>query len=335
MECESRDLVCKTLHALGLEGSAASTVESLIEGPFKVAGILLVALLFSRIGTRLAVRAVTRLGKTATLAERSPRAELRASTLAGVAASTLRVGVWTVAILLVAGEIGLNLGPLLAGAGIVGLALAFGAQTLVKDFVSGFFILAEDQYGVGDLITVGTVTGTVEEVNLRVTSIRANDGTVWFVPNGEIRMVGNAAKEWSRAVVDVVIHRGADLALAITAITDEVDRLADDLAGDTDWADVLLEKPQVLGVESMGVEGVTVRVEVKITTGNRVRVARELRTRIGARLYREGIATRQDWRMEPPLTPSTSDGSAMPGSATPSPSPSPSPDELPPLLPGA
>ncbi|HVF15194.1 MAG TPA: mechanosensitive ion channel domain-containing protein, partial [Acidimicrobiales bacterium] len=197
MDCESRDLVCKGLHQLGLEGSAASTVESLIEGPFKVAAILLVALLVSRIGTRLAMRAVTRLGTAPQLAEKSPRAEQRATTLGGVAASTLRVGIWTVAILLVAGEIGLNLGPLLAGAGIVGLALAFGAQTLVKDFVSGFFILAEDQYGVGDVITVGVVNGTVEEVNLRVTSIRANDGTLWFVPNGEIRMVGNSAKDWA------------------------------------------------------------------------------------------------------------------------------------------
>jgi len=310
MDCETRDLVCKALHQLGLEGSAASTVESLIEGPFKVAGILVAAMVLSRIGTRLAVRAVTRLGTTTSLAEKSARAELRASTLAGVAASTLRVGVWTVAILLVAGEVGLNLGPLLAGAGIVGLALAFGAQTLVKDFVSGFFILAEDQYGVGDLITVGGVTGNVEQVNLRVTSIRANDGTVWFVPNGEIRMVGNAAKEWGKAVIDVVVPRGADLARAITAITDEVDTLA----ADPEWAEHLLEKPQVLGVEAMVPEGVTVRVEVKTTPTNRLRVARELRTRIGARLYREGIATRQDWRVEPPVT---SGEPTLPGAPSP------------------
>jgi len=317
MDCQSRDLVCKALHKLGLEGSSASTVESLIEGPFKVAAILLVAMLLSRIGGGVAVRAVTRLGRSSPLAEKSPRAEQRASTLAGVAASTLRVGIWTVAILLVAGEIGLNLGPLLAGAGIVGLALAFGAQSLVKDFVSGFFILAEDQYGVGDLITIGTVTGTVEQVNLRVTSIRANDGTVWFVPNGEIRMVGNSAKDWSRAVVDVVVHRGADLGLAITSINDEVELLAADEA----WADALTEKPQVLGVDAMGTEGVTVRVEVKTSPADRLRVARELRTRIGARLYREGIATRQDWRPEPPPSP---EAPTLPEA--------PSPPEVPPLF---
>ena len=165
--------------------------------------------------------------------------------------------------------------------------------------MSGFFILAEDQYGVGDHITVGTVAGTVEEVNLRVTSIRANDGTVWFVPNGEIRMVGNAAKDWVKAVVDIVVNRGADLGRAIAAITEEVDGLADD----PDWAEVLLEKPQVLGVESMGTEGVTVRVEVQTALGNRVRVARELRTRIGARLYREGIAVRQEPDEAPPPRP--------------------------------
>jgi small conductance mechanosensitive channel len=292
--------VCKALHRLGLEGSAASTVESLIEGPFKIALIVLAALVASRIGSRLAVRTVTRLGRAGPLAEKSPRGEQRATTLAGVAASTLRVAVWTVAVLLIAGELGLNLGPLLAGAGIVGLALAFGAQSLVKDFVSGFFILAEDQYGVGDLITVGTVTGTVEEVNLRITSIRANDGTVWFVPNGEIRMVGNAAKDWAKAVVDVVVPKGADLARAIASITDEVETLA----GDEAWAEALVDKPQVLGVETMGTDGLTVRVEVKTAPGNRNRVARELRTRLGARLYREGIAVRQDLTVEsPPRSP--------------------------------
>jgi small conductance mechanosensitive channel len=321
MDCQTRDLVCKALHRLGVEGSAASTLESLIEGPFRIAFILVAAMVMARIGSRLALRSVTRLGRAGPLAEKSPRAEQRASTLGGVAASTLRVGIWTVAILLIAGEVGLNLGPLLAGAGIVGLALAFGAQSLVKDFVSGFFILAEDQYGVGDLITVGAVTGNVEEVNLRVTSIRANDGTVWFVPNGEIRMVGNAAKDWAKAVVDVVVPKGADLALAIASITDEVDQMAADAL----WAEALTEKPQVLGVETMGTEGVTVRVEVKTVPANRARVARELRTRIGARLYREGIAARQEWRVEPPLAPD--------GSTSPSPPELPSPPEppLPPL----
>jgi len=296
MDCATRDLVCKALHRLGLEGSAASNVESLIEGPFKIALILVAAIVASRLGSRLAVRAVTRLGRANPLTEKSPRADQRAATLAGVAASTLRVAVWTVAVLLLAGEIGLNLGPLLAGAGIVGLALAFGAQTLVKDFVSGFFILAEDQYGVGDLISVGGINGTVEEVNLRVTSIRANDGTVWFVPNGEIRMVGNAAKDWAKAVVDVVVPRGADLGRAIASITDE----ADTLAADEAWAAAMVEKPQVLGVETMGTDGVTVRVEVKTTPGNRAGVARELRTRLGGRLYREGIAVSQDPSVESP-----------------------------------
>ncbi len=307
MDCQTRDLVCKALHQLGVEGSAADTMESLIEGPFKIAFILVAAMVASRIGSRLALRSVTRLGRAGPLAEKSPRAEQRATTLGSVAASTLRVGIWTVAVLLVAGEVGLNLGPLLAGAGIVGLALAFGAQSLVKDFVSGFFILAEDQYGVGDHIIVGTVGGTVEEVNLRVTSIRGNDGTLWFVPNGEIRMVGNAAKDWVKAVVDIVVNRGADLARAMAAITEEVEGLGDDPA----WDEVLLEKPQVLGIESMGTEGVTVRVEVRTSLGNRLRVARELRTRIGARLYREGISVRQESeaeaaspRLEAPMSPS-------------------------------
>ena len=286
MDCQSRDLVCKALHKLGLEGSSASTVESLIEGPFKVAAILLVAMLLSRIGGGVAVRAVTRLGRSSPLAEKSPRAEQRASTLAGVAASTLRVGIWTVAILLVAGEIGLNLGPLLAGAGIVGLALAFGAQSLVKDFVSGFFILAEDQYGVGDLITIGTVTGTVEQVNLRVTSIRANDGTVWFVPNGEIRRVGNASMGFSRALVDVPIARSADVESALRALTEE----ADAMAADELWSATITGSPEILGVHGISNDAVTLRATLTTQPGQQHAVARELRRRVAARLARDTSA---------------------------------------------
>ena len=120
--------------------------------------------------------------------------------------------------------------------------------------------------------------------------MRANDGMVWIIPNGEIRMVGNGAKDWARAVVDVLVPNGADLARAIQLITEEAERLA----ADPDWAEVLLEKPEVLGVESLGAQGMTVRVEAKTAPTNRVRLGRQLRSRIGERLQREGIVTRQD-----------------------------------------
>jgi small conductance mechanosensitive channel len=251
----------------------------------KIALVLVLALVFLRLGTRFAGRSIRSLGMRSTLREPSPRSEQRAETLAGVAISMVRIVVWTVAVLLVLEEFGLNLGPLLAGASIVGVAVGFGAQSLVKDFFSGFFILMEDQYAVGDLITIADQSGTVEEINLRITRIRATDGTVWFVPNGEIRKVGNSTKEWGRAIVDVIVPRKADLATAMTVIGEEVAAVA----ADATWADAVLEAPEILGVNAMGVDNVTVRVSTKTTPCRRLPLAREMRSRISLRLQREGV----------------------------------------------
>ena len=257
-----------------------------VRAALKVVLILVLAILGARLGGRLAGRSIRSLATRSPLREASPRVEQRAETLAGVAVSVVRIFVWTVAGLLVLGELGLNLGPFLAGASIVGVALGFGAQSLVKDFLSGFFILVEDQYAVGDVITIGDTTGTVEEINLRVTRIRAGDGTVWFVPNGEIRKVGNSAKEWGRSIVDVIIPNTADLAAATVAIGEEAAALAAEPA----WADAVLEDPEVLGVESMAADNVTVRVSTKTTPAHRAPLARELRARITRRLQQDGVA---------------------------------------------
>jgi small conductance mechanosensitive channel len=251
----------------------------------KIALVLVLALVFLRVGTRMAGRSIRSLGTRSPLREASPRSEQRAETLAGVAISMVRIVVWTVAVLLILEEFGLNLGPLLAGASIVGVAVGFGAQSLVKDFFSGFFILMEDQYAVGDLITIADQNGTVEEINLRMTRIRATDGTVWFVPNGEIRKVGNSTKEWGRAIVDVIVPRKADLATALVAIGEEVAAVEDDPA----WADDVLEAPEILGVNAMGVDNVTVRVSTKTNPAQRLPLAREMRSRISLRLQRDGV----------------------------------------------
>lgn len=251
----------------------------------KIALILVLALVFLHLGTRVAGRSIRSLGARSPLREPSPRTEQRAETLAGVAISMVRIVVWSVAVLLVLEELGLNLGPLLAGASIIGVAIGFGAQSLVKDFFSGFFILVEDQYAVGDLITITDQTGTVEEINLRVTRIRATDGTVWFVPNGEIRKVGNSAKEWGRAIVDVIIPRKSDLATAMAVIGEEVAAVAADSA----WADGVLEAPEILGVNAMGVDNVTVRVSTKTTPAQRLPLARAMRSRISLRLQQAGV----------------------------------------------
>ena len=246
--------------------------------------ILVGAIVVSRLGSRLARRSIESLVARSRL-EPTPRSTSRAKTLAGVAASVVRILVFSIAGLMVLDTLGINLGPFLAGASIVGVALGFGAQSLVRDFLSGFFILAEDQYGVGDTVTIADVLGTVEEVSLRTTRLRGMDGTVWYVPNGEIRKVGNSAKDWSRAIVDLLVPAGSDITAATAVIGDELRSIPTD----ADWAEGVLEAPEVLGVEAMGPDGWTVRVAARTTPDARARVVRELRTRIASRLQNEGL----------------------------------------------
>jgi small-conductance mechanosensitive channel len=296
----TNDYLYRLFRKIGLSDFGAQTADAVIRGPVEILLILLACVAVSRFGARVVRRSVqgvvarssAKRGDTAHLAK-------RAETLSGVAASLVRVAVWTIGVLLVIDKLGVNPGPALAGASIVGVAVGFGAQSLVRDFLSGFFVLAEDQFGVGDLITVSDVTGTVEDVNLRVTRLRSNDGTVWYVPNGEMRKVGNAAKEWSRAIVDVTIPVAADLAAAIAAISDEVQALA----ADPVWGELVVEAPEVLGVESIAVDGFTVRVQVKTQPAAHGRVARELRARVGARLYRDGIVPVRTAAAAPPTSP--------------------------------
>lgn len=290
MPAGNQDYLYKLFRKIGLSDFGAQTAQVLIQRPFEILLILVLAMVVARVGSRVVRRSVTTLVSRSTLrpdgaAGADGRVDLRAETLGGVAASLVRASVWTISVLLIIDKLGINPGPVLAGASIVGVAVGFGAQSLVKDFLSGFFVLAEDQFGVGDTITVSDVTGTVEEVNLRVTRLRAADGTVWYVPMGEIRKVGNTAREWSVAIVDIGVPGGADASAALSAIADEVAGMQDEPA----WAGVVLEAPDVLGLESVTTDGYTVRVSVKTKAGDRAKVARAVRARATARLRREGI----------------------------------------------
>mgnify|MGYP003335593518 CR=1 FL=1 len=182
-------------------------------------------------------------------------------------------------------EIGVDIAPIIASAGIIGIALGFGAQSLVKDFLSGVFMILEDQYGVGDVVDVGEASGTVEAVSLRVTRLRDINGTVWYVPNGEILRVGNMSQNWSRAVVDVGVGYGADLARVTTVLKD----ISHDLWEDDQYAGIIIEEPEVTGVESLAADGVHLRVLVKTAPMEQWGVARELRQRIKSRFDHEGI----------------------------------------------
>jgi moderate conductance mechanosensitive channel len=215
--------------------------------------------------------------------EVSLRGQQRIEALATVLRSIVSFVVWLIASLLVLGELGVNLGPLLAGAGILGVAIGFGSQTLVRDFLSGFFILVEDQFGVGDIVDVETgISGVVEAVSLRTTRLRSVDGTVWHVPNGEIRRVGNMSQHWSRALLDVEVAYATDLEHARAVIK----RVADELWRESEH---VLEEPDLWGVEDLGAHAVKIRLVVKTTPSEQWSISRTLRERIKAAFDEEGI----------------------------------------------
>jgi small-conductance mechanosensitive channel len=213
------------------------------------------------------------------------RRKTRANTLGRLIKNVGSVVLLTIGAIMILGEWGFNLAPLVAGAGIIGVALGFGAQTLVADFLSGVFMLLEDQYGVGDIVDLGEASGTVEDVQLRVTKLRAVDGVVWWVRNGEVVRVGNMSQHWSRAVVDVGVAYDSDIA----RVREVLGEVADQLNADEEWGENLLETPEVWGVEDLSADAVTVRVVLKTQPGKQWVVARELRQRIHARLNAEGI----------------------------------------------
>lgn len=199
-----------------------------------------------------------------------------------------RVGagfIFALAVIMILGEWGFNLAPLVASAGILGVALGFGAQTLVSDFLSGVFMLLEDQYGVGDIIDINGTTGTVEDVQLRVTRLRSVDGIVWWVRNGEVTKVGNMSQNWSRTVLDIGVAYDSDIS-AVRALMGEE---ANALHADPQWGPLLLEAPEVWGVEALGDDSVVIRVVLKTQPGEQWRVARQLRERIKNRFDAEGV----------------------------------------------
>jgi small-conductance mechanosensitive channel len=199
----------------------------------------------------------------------------RAHTITGVLRSLAVFVIWLIAIIMILGTF-VPVGPLIASAGILGVALGFGAQQLVQDFLSGIFMLLEDQYGVGDVINVGEAEGLVESVSLRTTRMRAVDGTVWYVPNGEIRRVGNMSHQWSRALLDVPVAYDTDIEMAQQVIK----RTADGLWQDPEWASLVLSEPEVWGVQDWGQSEVVIRLVVQTVPLEQWAVARELRKRL-------------------------------------------------------
>jgi small-conductance mechanosensitive channel len=291
--------LCSTVYRITGDGNAADVADALAK-PIRIIVILLVAWLAVRITRVLTSRLVKHLsGGVERLASMRggvafvdtgpmPQARRiqRAQTIGAVLRSVVTIVIWSVAILTVLETLGINLAPIIAGAGIVGVALGFGAQSLVRDFLSGMFMLMEDQFGVGDVVDTGVATGTVEGVSLRTTRLRDLDGVVWHIPNGTILRVGNKSQQWSRAVVDVPVTYEADTGTA----TDVIHEVAEGLWHEPEYASVILAEPSVLGVESLAPGRVVIRIVVRTQPQQQWRVERELRVRIKAALDAAGIA---------------------------------------------
>ena len=261
----------------------------IVTRPLLAVAVLLVAWLANRYVRKAVTAFVTRLSTSRQLANEAlqrmgverpasarfidPREQARAGTLASVSRACVSWFVWTVALLVVLGVFKINLGPLLAGAGIAGIAVGFGAQTLVKDCISGFFMLLEDQCGVGDEVDLGEAVGTVESITLRMTSVRGVDGTLWNVPNGGIQRVGNKTRNWSQGLVDISIWHEADLDDALVAVEEGI-ATASALPA---VAEVLLQPPAVLGVERIDTSGTVIRITVRTQPGKQWAAMRDIR----------------------------------------------------------
>jgi small-conductance mechanosensitive channel len=213
------------------------------------------------------------------------RRKQRVEALGAILRSAASVTIFAIAGFVILGDLGINLAPLLASAGVVGVAIGFGAQSLVKDYLSGIFMLVEDQYGVGDVITVGDATGTVETVTLRVTRMRDVNGIVWHIRNGTIDTVGNESQGWARAVIDFPVPFEADLA----TIRELFARMGNGMWHEPAWRAVMLEAPEVWGAQEISKEAVTMRMVVKTAPLRQWEVEREMRARIKRALKEASI----------------------------------------------
>lgn len=282
-------------------GWLAESAGWLVAKPLTILLILVVAIIIRAIARRMIDRLTRSNGGTKIpallrpLKERAPQAlgtilserrAQRAKTIGSVFKSITSVLVFGIAFMMILAELGVDLAPVLASAGILGVAVGFGAQNLVKDFLSGVFMMLEDQYGVGDVVDMGEASGKVEAVGLRITTMRDVNGTVWYVRNGEILRVGNSSQGFAVAVVDVPIGYGADVEMA----TEIIGRVAGDVTASEPISADVLEPPQVLGVERVSAtEGILMRLTVKVRPGRQWAVQRALRARVVAAFEDAGI----------------------------------------------
>lgn len=291
--CADLGPVCDLLVQWTGNESASSTIAWLLGTPLKIAIIAIAALLLNRFVRRRIQRLMDRLGTASEdasgklLSERSrERAGQRTDTIGSLLRSLTTGLIFGIAALMILELIGISIVPIIASAGVLGLAIGFGAQSVVEDFLRGLFMLGEDQFGVGDRVDVGSVNGYVERVTLRTTIIKDPNGTLWHIPNSEIDYVANESQESSRAVVEVALAYDTDIEHAIEALG----AAANAACSDPEWEDKVLSPPQVRGIQDLKYDDLSIRVQVWVESSARRQFERHLRKSLKQGMDQGGVA---------------------------------------------
>jgi moderate conductance mechanosensitive channel len=271
---------------LGVSPDTASTVTDLIVRPLSILIVALVALLVARYGAKVIRRMLDRVANQTAHRSGSARAGARVNTMTGLVANVWRFFVFVVAAAIVLGMLGINLTPLLASATIIGATLGFGAQQIVRDYFSGVLMTMEDQFNVGDSLSVGGVTGIVEEVTMRLTRFRGVDGTLYTIPNGDIRLNGNLSRGWARAVVDLTLP--GEAAADIDGVRQTVGDAARRVAARPEFSGRSTEPPSLVSMRDADADTMTVRVMLHTVPSQRDALTTALREETVVALAREG-----------------------------------------------
>ena len=280
-------IACRLVWDVTHSTKAAQLTTVYFAGPaqlaIRIAYVLLIAVVLRLIAHRAIGRITsraTRNGGEATDRTHAllfrERRQQRAAALGAILSNAASLTIFGIAVVIIIGDMGLNLAPVLASAGVLGVAIGFGAQNLVQDFLAGIFMLLEDQYGVGDVISVGQTTGTVEGVSLRITRLRDVNGVVWHIRNGTIKKAGNESQGWARAVVDFPVPYHHDIPDVRRTMLSTADAMWQDPA----WREIIIEEPEVWGVQELSSDGVLMRVTARTLPLRQWEVQRELTERL-------------------------------------------------------
>jgi small conductance mechanosensitive channel len=295
---EFPSLICRSTWNWWHNEFVSKLSEWIVAKPLAAAVVMLVAALVNRYVRKVVIATIDRVTTsrelTAIVSAQDARAfptsdarqKARSRTLAAVATATVSALIWSMTVLIVLGIFGIRLAPLFAGAGIAAVAVGLGSQSLVKDCIAGFFMLLEDQCGVGDDVNLDFCTGTVEDFTLRMTRVRGFDGTLWSIPNGTIQRVGNLSRSWAQGNIDITVWHASDVDRAIDAIAAS----ADETARLPDMAEQLLQPPNMVGVERVDAAGTTIRLVIRTRAGKLWPVLREFRLAAKHHLDEAGVA---------------------------------------------